>query len=111
MAQVVSVRLPHPPLAYSWRPVHPQEAHGNPGRRCQRKDFAIADLIVLVPPVNPRIKQACQLSSFEINRRDVAPFESIADGATESKILGCGLAAMFKRDDVIYLMFGQRELF
>ena len=66
---------------------------------------------MLVPSVNPRIKQACQLSSFEINRRDAAPFESIADGATESKILRCCLATMFKRDDVIYLVLGQRELF
>jgi hypothetical protein len=51
------------------------------------------------------------LPSLGINRRDVAAFESIADGARESEILRCRLATMLKSDDVIYLVFGQRELF
>ena len=102
--------LPTPSLAYSCWSVHTQEAHGNPARRCQCKDFAIADLIVLIPPINPRMKQARQMSSFGINRRDVAPFKSIADSATQSEILSGCLAAMFNRNDVIYLMFGQRQL-
>ena len=54
VAQVVSVRLARPPLAYSWRPVHSQEAHGNPARGCQRKDFA-ADLADSARPIDQRV--------------------------------------------------------
>jgi hypothetical protein len=99
------------PLFDSHRAIHAQKANRDPAAGTQPEDFAIAILIVVVPPIEAWMKQWRELSGSGIYRGDVTAFEPVADSATQSEITHNCLPAMLHCDHVINLVFRQCESF